>query len=106
MWGKFKLVDFHGEFEFTLFKEDYLRCKDMMIQDNKVMVNGSFQNRWGDENQWEFKITGITLLEEVKKMFTKRLNMTVNLERLDSAYFNFMDEFSTILNRQLGNKGE
>ena len=28
------------------------------------------------------------------------------VERLDSAYFNFMDEFSTILNRQLGNKGE
>ena len=24
----------------------------------------------------------------------------------DSAYFNFMDEFSTILNRQLGSKGE
>jgi len=28
------------------------------------------------------------------------------VERLDSAYFNFMDEFSTILNRQLGSKGE
>lgn len=31
---------------------------------------------------------------------------STKLERLDSAYFNFMDEFSTILNRQLGSKGE
>lgn len=31
---------------------------------------------------------------------------TTKVERLDNAYFNFMDEFSTILNRQLGSKGE
>ncbi len=31
---------------------------------------------------------------------------STKVERLDNAYVNFMDEFSTILNRQLGNKGE
>ncbi len=31
---------------------------------------------------------------------------STKVERLDNEYVNFMDEFSTILNRQLGNKGE
>ncbi len=31
---------------------------------------------------------------------------STKVERLDNAYVNFMDEFSTILNRQLGTKGE
>ena len=31
---------------------------------------------------------------------------STKVERLDNSYINFMDEFSTILNRQLGSKGE
>lgn len=94
LWGKFKLVDFNGEHEFTLFKEDYLKFKDMMIQDNKVMVTGSFQNRWNDETQFEFKIQSIMLLEDVKKVLTKRLNMTVQLDRLDSAFMDIVQKYA------------
>jgi len=93
-WGKFKLVDFQGEYEFTLFKEDYLRCKDMLIQDNKIMITGSFQNRWGDETQFEFKIQQIILLEDVKKTFTKRLNMTIQLEKLDTAFLEIIEKYA------------
>ncbi len=93
-WGKFKLVDFQGEHEFTLFKEDYLRCKDMLIQDNKIMITGSFQNRWGDETQFEFKIQQIILLEDVKKTFTKRLNMTIQLEKLDTAFLEIIEKYA------------
>jgi DNA polymerase-3 subunit alpha len=94
LWGKFKLIDFNGEHEFTLFKEDYLKFKDMLIQDNKIMVTGTYQNRWNDENQWEFKIQSMYLLEDVKKLLTKRLNMTVPLERLDSAFMTIIQKYA------------
>jgi DNA polymerase-3 subunit alpha len=94
LWGKFKLIDFNGEHEFTLFKEDYLKFKDMLIQDNKIMVTGTYQNRWNDENQWEFKIHTMYLLEDVKKLLTKRLNMTVQLERLDSAFMTIIQKYA------------
>ena len=94
LWGKFKLIDFNGEHEFTLFKEDYLKFKDMLIQDNKIMVTGTYQNRWNDENQWEFKIHTMYLLEDVKKILTKRLNMTVELERLDSAFMTIIHKYA------------
>ncbi len=94
LYGRFKLVDYNGEHEFTLFKEDYLKFKDMLIQDNKIMVTGTYQNRWNDENQWEFKIQSMYLLEDVKKLLTKRLNMTVQLERLDSAFMAIIQKYA------------
>lgn len=90
LWGKFKLVDYSGEHEFTLFKEDYLRFKDMMIPDNKIMLTGVFQNRWNDETQFEFKIQSMNLLEDVKGLLTKRLNMVIPLERIDSAFMDLL----------------
>ncbi len=94
LYGRFKLVDYYGEHEFTLFKEDYLKFKDMLIQDNKIMVTGIYQNRWNDESQFEFKIQSMYLLEDVKKLLTKRLNMTVQLERLDSAFMEIIQKYA------------
>ncbi|MBK7762008.1 MAG: DNA polymerase III subunit alpha [Bacteroidetes bacterium] len=92
-WGKFKLVDFNGEHEFTLFKDDYLKYKDMMIQNNKVMISGMFQNRWNSETEFEFKIQSMILLDDVKKTFTKRLNMTIQLEKLDQAFLEVIQKY-------------
>jgi len=94
LWGKFKLVDYHGEHEFTLFKEDYLRFRDMMIQDNKILVTGVYQNRWNDETQFEFKIQNVMLLEDVKKQLSKRINMTIQLERLDKAFMEVIQKYA------------
>ena len=58
------------------------------------MVTGTYQNRWNDENQWEFKIQSMYLLEDVKKLLTKRLNMTVQLERLDSAFMAIIQKYA------------
>jgi len=85
MYGRFKLVDFAGEHEFMIFTDDYIKFKDMMVQDNKVMITGQFQSRWKSETDFEFKIHSMTLLENVKKTLTKRLNMEVALDRLDEA---------------------
>jgi DNA polymerase-3 subunit alpha len=94
LWGIFKLIDYQGEHEFTLFKEDYLKFRDMIIQDNKIMVIGMFQNRWNQENQFEFKVHNMYLLEDVKKLLTKRLNMTIQLERLDSAFMEIIQKYA------------
>ena len=99
MWGKFKLVDFQGEHEFTLFKEDYLKFKDMLIQDNKIMVSGIYQPRWNDEAQYEFKINQMLLLEDVKKVLTKRLNMSVSLQRLDQAFLDIIQKYAETAGR-------
>lgn len=85
-YGKFKIVDYHGEFEFSLFREDYLKFKDMLLQDNKVFIQGRFQARFYDETQFEFKIQSISLLDDVMATMTKRLNIEVPLQHVTGNF--------------------
>ena len=89
-FGRFKLVDYNGEYEFSLFKEDYLKFKDMLVLDNKIMISGRFQTRWQQEDQFEFKVLSLTLLENVKKLLTKRLTIEIALQKLDDEFVNIV----------------
>jgi DNA polymerase III subunit alpha len=93
-WGKFKLVDYHGEFEFALFSDDYLRYKDMLSQDNKVVITGRFQGRFYDPTQFEFKVSSVSLLENVMKTMTKRLNIEIKLEKLNQDFLNIIYKYA------------
>lgn len=94
MFGRFKIIDFSGEFEFMIFKDDYIKFKDMIVSDNKVMINGQFQSRWGSETDFEFKIQSMMLLENVKKTLTKRLSMEVALDKLDHAFVSIIQKYA------------
>ncbi|MBK7689905.1 MAG: DNA polymerase III subunit alpha [Bacteroidetes bacterium] len=93
-YGKFTLIDYHGEYEFALFKEDYLRFRDFMVKDSKIMISGMFQSRWNSETDFEFKIQRILLLENVKASLTKRINMELTLKRLDDEFVNIISKYA------------
>lgn len=95
-YGRFKLVDYHGEHEFTLFTNDYIRFKDMLIQDNKLMMTIIYQNRWNDETQWECKIQSMMLLEEVKNTLTKKLSIEISLQKLDEAFVDIIRKYAEV----------
>ncbi|MGI9190845.1 MAG: DNA polymerase III subunit alpha [Chitinophagaceae bacterium] len=83
MYGRFKLVDYHGEYGFMLFSDDYLRYRDMLVPDNKVMIQGQFQRRNSYSEEIEFKIKSIIVLDNVKRLFTKRITIDVPLSLLN-----------------------
>jgi DNA polymerase III subunit alpha len=93
-WGRFKIVDYHGEFEFALFGEDYLKYKDMLSTDNKVVIHGKFQPRFYDPTQFEFKVSGVSLLENVLKTMTKRLNLQIDMHQFDSKLLNTLLKYA------------
>lgn len=84
MYGRFKLVDYHGETEFMLFSEDYLRYRDMLVADNKVFIQGQYQRRNSYSEEIEFKIKSIVVLENVKRLFTKRVVIDIPLHQLNN----------------------
>jgi DNA polymerase-3 subunit alpha len=90
LWGKIKLVDYSGEHDFSFFGEQYLRFREMLVQDNKVMMTVCHQHSKWDENKFEWTTQQIMLLEEVKSVLTKRLNVVVELDRLDAAFTAFL----------------
>jgi hypothetical protein len=55
----------------------------MLMQDNKVVINGTFAPRFYDPSLFEFKISHIMLLDNVLKTLTKRINIEIPIDRLN-----------------------
>jgi DNA polymerase-3 subunit alpha len=93
-YGKFKLVDYHGEFEFSLFSNDYMKFSGSLKQDNKVVIYGTFSPRFYDPNQFEFKVTQIMLLEDALKSLTKRINIDLTIDKLNEQFLQILTKYA------------
>jgi DNA polymerase-3 subunit alpha len=94
MYGRFRLVDFNGEYEFVLFGDDYIRFKDMIVDDNKIMLSVSWQPKRFKPEESELKIQAIMLLENVKRSLTKRLSLELALDKLDAAMVDIIRKYA------------
>ena len=77
-FGKFTLEDYTGNYTFTLFGEDYLKFKNFMNVGWFLFVEGAVvRNTWGQQNL-EFKIRNIDLLNELGIKRSKGVQLRVN----------------------------
>ena len=77
-FGRMTLEDYSGNFTFTLFGEDYLRLKSHMMPGIFLFLEGTAaRNTWGEQNL-EFKIRNVELLNELGVKKTKGLQIRMN----------------------------
>jgi len=77
-FGKFTLEDYTGNFTFTLFGEDYLKFKTFMTVGWFLFVEGAVvRNSWGQQNL-EFKIRNMDLLNELGIKRSKGVKLRIN----------------------------
>lgn len=72
-FGIFTLEDYSGKMELALFGEDYVRFKEHFKPGSVLYVTGNFKNRWNKNDEFDFKVSGVLLLETVKRTLTKQL---------------------------------
>ncbi|UYQ94696.1 DNA polymerase III subunit alpha [Chitinophaga horti] len=72
-FGIMAMEDYTGKFEFALWSEDYLRFINYMKAGICLFVNAAFKPRRFNENEYEFKVQSIQLLQEVKKTHTRQV---------------------------------
>ncbi len=87
-WGRFKLEDYNGTHDFSLYGKDYENFRNFLFKDYFLFVRGKVQPRmrWDKEqgrviptNEMEFKITAMTQLSEMMeniKSLTVQLPLT------------------------------
>jgi DNA polymerase-3 subunit alpha len=81
-FGKFTIEDYSSNYTFTLFGEDYLKFKTFMTQGWFLFIEGSIvKNNWGQQNV-EFKIRSIDLLNELGLKRTKGVQLKVNAHEI------------------------
>lgn len=91
-FGTLSLEDYNGSFTFFLFGEDYLKFKEYMMQGWFLFIQGrAAEQKWGD-NRLEFKISNISLLNDIRDKKTKGVMVNVNLQEINEHVIRQIEE--------------
>lgn len=91
-FGSFIIEDFGSSFELVVFGEDYVNLKLYMVAGYFVHVRGKVQERYKQPNVFEFKISVIGLLSELRDKVLKNITMSVLLKDLNREYIDRLSD--------------
>jgi len=91
-FGSFVIEDFSGKTDFILWSEDYLKYQHLLIRGQNVVINGFFRQRYNQPNVFEFKVTSMSLLENIKQALTKYLELNVHPAAIDEQFLSFVEK--------------
>ncbi|WP_207427719.1 DNA polymerase III subunit alpha [Pedobacter sp. SYSU D00535] len=91
-FGAMVLEDYSDSFELVLFGEDYVKLKQFFTDGYFVQIRGSITERFKQKDNWEFKITQITLLSELRDKMSKSLTIQLPLQELTTTFIEELDE--------------
>tara|TARA_Y100000991_G_scaffold215560_1_gene206528 strand:- start:74 stop:4432 length:4359 start_codon:yes stop_codon:yes gene_type:complete len=82
-YGTFILEDYHDNFTFFLFGDDYPKYKSYMEEGWFLYLQCRVQERkWGN-GELEMKIVGVDLLSEIKDKNLRNLNVSISIDDLN-----------------------
>jgi DNA polymerase-3 subunit alpha len=90
-FGSFMLEDYTGKTEVVLFGDDYVRFNAYLQQGQSVLVCGSFKQRF-NKSEYEFKVSSITLAENVKTQLTKQLCLEIDPRNIQPDLVQFLEK--------------
>lgn len=89
-YGNFIIEDYSGKTEFPLFSEDYLRLTPILQQGSTVLIYGYFKQRY-NKDEFEFKVTSVSLAETMKRNMTKQLTIETNPQFIKEETVHFIE---------------
>ena len=90
-YGNFVIEDYSGKTELVLFSEDYLKLTPILQPGQTVFLTGYFKPRYNRE-EFEFKVTNVSLVETIKRSLTKAVNIEVSAEDISEDMISFVEK--------------
>ena len=98
-FGTLTLEDYHGGHTFFIFGEDYIKYKEYFMTGWFIYITGAVHpNKW-KENEFEFKISSMMLLSNVRGKMIKGLRVNIDLDDLS---FDLMEKLEGITQKYKG----
>lgn len=91
-FGIMTIEDYTGKFEFALWSEDFIRFAPYLKPGLCLFINGGFKSKRFNDNEYEFKVNSIQLLQEVKKTHTKQVFLATSPKHLNRETVDFLVE--------------
>ncbi|NLR82060.1 DNA polymerase III subunit alpha [Chitinophaga eiseniae] len=89
-FGVMTIEDYTGKFEFALWSEDFIRFAPYLKPGLCLFINGGFKSKRFNDNEYEFKVSSIQLLQEVKKTHTKQVYLNTMPKLLSRPTVDFL----------------
>jgi DNA polymerase-3 subunit alpha len=81
-FGSFLFEDYNDSLELMLFGEDYIKFKSFLSEGYFLQIKGSISERFKQKDNWEFKITGMALLSDLRDKLSKSLTIRLPLHEI------------------------
>ncbi|HUX84426.1 MAG TPA: DNA polymerase III subunit alpha, partial [Chitinophagaceae bacterium] len=89
-YGKLQIEDFSGSTELVLIGDDYVKQGAFCQKGYCLFITGGFRSRPYREDEYEFKISSIQLLEDLKKKQTRQIILSGEPSRISSKLVDFL----------------
>jgi DNA polymerase-3 subunit alpha len=90
-FGSYVLEDYSGKTEIVLFGDDFVRFQAFLTQGQAVLICGGFKQRMY-KPEYEFKLTSITLAENIKRQLTKQLQLEIDVRNVEDGIIQFFEK--------------
>ncbi len=91
-WGLFTIQDFNSSLEITLFSDDYMKFKGFFEPGNCVFITGTYEARWGKEDEFQLRIKEVTLLENAAKAQASNITLKLPVEQITEDMLNRLEK--------------
>jgi DNA polymerase-3 subunit alpha len=89
-YGSITIEDFSGNYQLTLFNDDYINNRKFMEVGYFIYIRGKVQNRWQKENDFELKVQTIEMLNDTRDRYLNKLTLTAELPMLNKDLLSFL----------------
>jgi len=91
-FGKLTINDYSGNYEIMLWEKNYVQYGNFLVNGQKLMIQGVYDEHKFRPGTMEFQIQNMMLLDEVRKLLTKRLHISLPLLKVDAAFVDFIED--------------
>ena len=100
-FGTFTIEDYESTFQASLFGENYMKFKHLLVNDSVLYVKGKYQKKWGDSNDFEFRVSDIRLLDDVRNEKVKGIMLNIPIQMINE---NIINELHHVCSRHEGDQ--
>ncbi|WP_129717808.1 DNA polymerase III subunit alpha [Pedobacter sp. SYP-B3415] len=81
-FGTFMFEDYNDSAELALFGEDFIKFKSFLTEGYFLQIRGRMTERFGKAGDWEFKVTSMNLLSDLRDKLAKSITLQISIDRL------------------------
>ncbi len=97
-WGKITIEDYRESAELAFFGQQYVDFNKFMINGLFLFVKGKIEERYRNSGNFEFKVSNIQLLSELRDKLARSITVNLSLKDLSEE---FITKFNAILSTNI-----